>query len=461
MNQETKVGLFVLAGLLIAGLGIVKVTDVHFRDTYRLYLVFKDVQGIRMKSLIKISGVEVGRVKKVELYQGQAKITAEMNGDVPVYADARVRVRLIGFIGTQFIDMIPGAPESPRLKGGDTIRGDSPRSINDLVEKLADLVEGKGGKPGIGEDLAKTVRNVRSITDALNEAIGSQKEELSEIVTNFHQFTEDLKGAASDLKEVTASNKETVRETIEKLRSILERLDTIVASVQKGEGAAGRLISDKEMGDEVKKTVTHLKQTAESAKDVLARFTKFRTFWELELRAAPGANTARGDAGVRLQPRENKYYYLGVHNAGDRKDEFRDAGDYEKKNTVTAVLGKEFGAVTLEAGAIRSSAGIGLKYYPFKEIWPAKEAVDGTGKLELNAQAFEFGRDETRGRAGQERKFSSPQLNLGTKYKVNRWMRVGAAVEDLTEARQYNLSTHLIFEDRDLAYLFGFVSFAR
>jgi hypothetical protein len=38
---------------------------------------------------------------------------------------------------------------------------------------------------------------------------------------------------------------------------------------------------------------------------------------------------------------------------------------------------------------------------------------------------------------------------------------VGASVEDLAVVKQYNLTTHLIFEDKDLAYLFGFVSFAR
>jgi len=39
---------------------------------------------------------------------------------------------------------------------------------------------------------------------------------------------------------------------------------------------------DKKAGDEIKETVTNLKQTSESAKEVLARFTKVRAFWVIQ-----------------------------------------------------------------------------------------------------------------------------------------------------------------------------------
>jgi len=440
MNIETKIGVFVLFSFIVSIVGVMKLSDVRLERRYKLYFIFKDVQGLRSKSPVKIAGVEIGRVEKIELAEGQAKVVVKIDNDVPIYENARVRVRLIGLIGSQFLDLQPGSPEKARLKDGDILYGDVARSFSDLMDKLA---------------------NLRSVSDSLNQAIGLQKQELTELVKNLNEFTVDLKGMASDLHHITSTKKEDIEVSITKLRSLLERLDELVQKVQSGEGAVGRLVSDKEMGDEVKKTVTHLKQTAESAKDVLARFTKMRSFWEFQLRAAPGSKSAHGDAGIRLQPREKKYYYLGVNNAGDRKDEFKNVGDYEKKNTITAVLGKEFGPVVMEAGAIRSSAGVGLKYYPFKNSIQDKDSGDTYRKVEFNLQAFDFPRNETRGAAGQERKFSNPQYNLGAKYRINRWVYLGAAMEDIAEIRQYNLNTQLVFEDRDLAYLFGFVSFAR
>lgn len=461
MNLETKVGLFVLLGLVIGGFSIMKLGDVRFEKRYTLYFVFEDIQNLRDKSLIKISGVEVGRVDKIELEQGRAKIRAQIQSDVPVYANARVKVKLTGIIGTQFLDLNPGTLESRRLKDGDTIVGEKTKSLNDLMEKLSDLIEGKEGKPGIGDHLQLTVANLRSITDALNAAIGLQKNQLVDIVDNLHQFSVDLKGATSDLHAVISSKKVDIETSLTKLRSILDRVDELLAKVQQGEGTIGKLVSDKEMGEEVKKTVTHLKETSESAKQVLARFTKVRSYWEFQLRALPNFSVGRADGGIRLQPREEKYYYLGVSNIGAKKDEFKNENDFEKKNTITALLGKEFGPITFEIGAIRSSAGIGLKYSPFKGVTEETDSLRWAKKFELNGQAFDFGRDELRGKTGNERKFQGPHFNLGAKYRVNRWINLGASVEDLAETQQVNINTDLIFEDKDLAYLFGFVSFAR
>lgn len=461
MNLEAKVGLFVLLGLVASGLSIMRLSDIRLEKTYTLYFIFDDVQGLREKSQIKIAGVEIGKADKIELEQGRAKITGRIQSDVPIYANAKVRIKLLGLIGTQFVDLNPGTPEAARLKDGDTLYGEASRSLNDLMEKLSDLIDGKDGKPGVGDDLRATMANLRSVTDALNSAIGLQRDELKDIVNNLNQFSLDLRGLASDLHEITSTRKADIDASLTKLRSILERMDELLAKVQRGEGSVGKLVSDKEMGEEVKKTVSHLKETAESAKDVLARFTRMRSFWEFQVRSAPGASVVRGDGGIRLQPREGKYYYVGVNNAGDGKNEYKSAGDFEKENTITAVLGKEFGPVTIEAGAIRSSAGIGLKYYPFKDVVKESEPMSWTRNIELNAQGFDFSRDEVRRNTDNVRNFNKPQFNIGAKYKVSRWLSLGAAVDDVAEIQQYNLTTHLVFEDRDLSYLFGFVSFAR
>ena len=461
MNLETKVGFFVLLGLTILGVSIMKLSDVRLERRYTVYMVFDDIQGLNDKSQVRIAGVEVGQVEKVGLEEGRAKVTAKIKGEVPIYANAVVRVKLIGLIGSQFLDLNPGTPEAPKLKDGDTIFGAPTKSLTDLIDKLNDLIEGKPGKPGIGEDLKATVSNLRSVTDSLNFAIGMQRDEIKGIVKNLHSFTTDLKGLASDLHDISSSKKADIEASITKLKSVLERVDDMLAKVQRGEGPVGKLLADKEMGEEVKKTVSNLKDTSESAKEVLGRFTKIRSFWEFQARAVPAAGGVRVDGGIRLQPRDHKYYYLGVSNAGDRKDEFKNEGDYEKKTTINALLGKDFGPVTVEVGAVRSSGGIGLKYYPFRPWVERRRANPWLENIELNAYAFDFARDEIRGRLGRERNLKGPQYNVGAKYGLTRWLKVGAAVEDLSEVRQYNVATHLVFEDRDLAYLFGFVSFAR
>src|SRR3989344_3868345 len=136
MNLETTVGLFVLIGAVISGIGVMRLSDVRFERRYTLYFIFQDVGNLRDKSTIKISGVEVGRIRKIELEDARAKVTASIKKDVPVYANGKVKIELTGIIGTQFLDLDPGTPETSRLKDGDTLYGQQTKSINDLMEKL-------------------------------------------------------------------------------------------------------------------------------------------------------------------------------------------------------------------------------------------------------------------------------------------------------------------------------------
>lgn len=461
MNLETKVGLFVFFSLMVASAAIIKISDIRFDKRYTLYFVFKDVKGLQNKSPIKIAGVEIGRVDNILLEDGRAKVIGKIQFGVPVYSNGKVKVKQTGLIGSQYLDLEPGTVDQSQLKEGDTLYGSAGKSLDDVMEKLSELIDGKEGQAGLGDNLIATMANLRSITDSINRAIGQRDSELQEMVLNLHQFTADLKGVASDLHDLTSSKKEDIQVAITKMRSLLERLDDIVSKVQKGEGSVGKLLADKEMGEDVKKTVANFKDTSASAKEVLARFTKVKSFWEFEIRSAPGVSIVRGDGGIKLQPRDHKYYYLGVNNAGDRKDEYKYSGDYEKKNTITAVLGKEFGSLTVELGAIRSSAGIGLKYFPFQSRSSDSAPQKWTEHVEFNAQAFDFSRDETRGLVNYERKFKGPHFNLGAAYHLNRWVQLGATLEDIAEVKQVNLRSRVVFEDRDLAYLFGFVSFVR
>src|ERR1017187_2040924 len=93
LSPESKVGLFVLAGMAVLMISILMLGDIHFRpqDYYRA--TFNSVEGITDKSPVKIYGVEVGTVKSVELTDGRAAVTVALRKGIPVYKDAVMRIR--------------------------------------------------------------------------------------------------------------------------------------------------------------------------------------------------------------------------------------------------------------------------------------------------------------------------------------------------------------------------------
>src|ERR1700684_1739294 len=103
LSPESKVGLFVLAGLAVLLFSILMLGDIHFRPMNNVNVRFRNVEGITDKSPVKVSGVEVGAVKNIHLNEDAAELTLSLNKSLAVYKNAHVRIRSTGIIGSKFI----------------------------------------------------------------------------------------------------------------------------------------------------------------------------------------------------------------------------------------------------------------------------------------------------------------------------------------------------------------------
>ncbi|HEY1359961.1 MAG TPA: MlaD family protein [Thermoleophilaceae bacterium] len=97
-----------------------------FSHPYELHAVFDNVNNLKPNSPVRIAGVDVGKVKKVEALSegdGAAKVTMEIKKKgLPIHQDATVKVRTRIFLeGNFFVDLSPGSPSAPTMKDGGTI----------------------------------------------------------------------------------------------------------------------------------------------------------------------------------------------------------------------------------------------------------------------------------------------------------------------------------------------------
>jgi phospholipid/cholesterol/gamma-HCH transport system substrate-binding protein len=458
LSPESKVGLFVLAGMTILMISILMLGDIHFRPQDYYHATFNNIEGITDKSPVKIFGVEVGSVKKVDLEDGRAEITIAIQKGIPLFKNAAIRIRSTGIIGSKFIaldpgKLEPGIPEADqRLRSGDTIHGQDTLSLDELMERVAKSLDEVTGGGKLGSNLNATMENLRHITDSLNAALGQQRQSLINIVKNVEGFSEHAKSVAEHLDDVMKSSKEEIKSAIHNLKETLDKSNTILAGVQKGDGVMGALFTDKKAGTELKETVTNLKQTSESAKEVLARFTKVRAFWEIQGRRDFKAGISKGDFGLRLEPRPNKFYEIMGQNLVNTGSTRASDNDFERTNTITALMGENWGPLTGAVGVIKSRAGIEARYRPFQDT-----ELPVLNRLELLGQGFDFGRDAFI----KDRHFKNPDYTAGARVKVNQWVTAGVEAEDIAETTNLNGVVKVSFEDKDIAYLLGFVSFAR
>jgi virulence factor Mce-like protein len=451
MNQETKVGLFLIVAVSVIAASAVFLGNLRlFKRSDRYFVNFANVEALPPKAAVKIAGVEIGTVKKVQLVEGVAKVTIEIDPNISLYKNARAKVGSTGIIGTKFIELSPGTPDAGKLETDATIRGDEGGGLTAMAEKLSRLFERHEKYGDSIENLQESIANIRDVTRALNVAMGNHAAEMEEIVLNVKEITESAKTFMADLEDISTTRKEDVKVALEKFRSIGEKLDAILTRVNEGKGAIGALVSDEQAGQDVKQAVASIKETAESAKKVLGRFTMINTYWNYRYRYDFRDDESRSDVAIKFVPRPGKFYAFGATNIGEVPSGEKNIS-FERKNRILAVLGADYGPFTGYVGAIESRGGGGVFFRPLffnKKLAP---------RLQLNAEASDFVRD----RVVQGKRLEGAVVNAGANIAVTRWLWLGARWRDVLERSAFEAYANIVFRDEDLSYLFGFASFAR
>jgi hypothetical protein len=118
----------VILGILVF-LGFTK--DIPFTRPYQVKAVFSSSNGLRHDSPVRIAGVEVGKVKKIEAQDGTSNTVVTMSikdSGLPLHRDATAKIRPRIFLeGNFFVDLSPGTPGADELDDGDTITSRRPR----------------------------------------------------------------------------------------------------------------------------------------------------------------------------------------------------------------------------------------------------------------------------------------------------------------------------------------------
>jgi phospholipid/cholesterol/gamma-HCH transport system substrate-binding protein len=172
-----KAGVLALVVLVVAAyFGFTKANP--FANPFELQAVVRDAQNLKPGAPVRIAGVEVGRVTKVEAAEDgrpAATVKMELRDDaLPIHEDATADIRSrILLEGNFFVDLKPGSPSSPHFESGDTIpitRTTASVTLPDILSVL---------KSDVRSDLQTLLREYgtealsKGGAEALNEAIPS------------------------------------------------------------------------------------------------------------------------------------------------------------------------------------------------------------------------------------------------------------------------------------------------
>ena len=108
------------------------------KDGYNISLIFGSTAGLRNGDDVKISGINVGKITKLELDQDDynAKVNIIIDNNIKIPDDSSAKITSSSLLGGNFLDIIPGSSEQ-NLRPSDIIYDTTdPVSFTDMLGKV-------------------------------------------------------------------------------------------------------------------------------------------------------------------------------------------------------------------------------------------------------------------------------------------------------------------------------------
>ena len=486
MKLETKVGLFFVFGIVLLAVLIFRTEKLEFggkRNQNGRYTYFDQVAGLSPQSKVLIAGVKVGDVREIKLENGKARVEIGIEKEVPIYSDAMVSLGSIGILGEKFVDLDPGHSAKGLFPEDRPLPSKAGISLDNLMETMSDIG-----------------RNVKGITQSLNESIGGEqgRQKLDEIVDNIRVLTAEFRSMAqenhsainhtlanvesisADLREklprlaqefqtvgknLNALLEETrpelkgtmgdVRKLAQSFQATGDNLKLLTDRINKGEGTIGKLLNDET-------TVKKINEAVDNVNSMLGGFNKMDLRLDMNAAQWEKRKDSRVGLGIEIAPRPDYWYSLGFASTPDGKisQSSRTLSQIDPLTglpmvvkdtivttdqafTVSAQFAKRLGAAVFSAGIIEGKGGAGLEL----------RTLDNDA-LRFGIIGYDFTKRDDK---------PNPRYRFTTSYQFWKGAYIQAGVQDIAnkDLRTVFFGGGLRWKDDDLKKMIGLAGAAK
>ena len=165
--------------------------------------------GLVENNAVKIAGVSIGRIEHVAVDHDVAVLTLRIDKEIQLHTDARAIVRSKSLLGEKYLQLQPGATDSPLLPDGARIENvDAPFEIDEVLNALEPIL---GGEDSIAASLAPLASQ---LNDLLGEARG--KDGKPPIITRaqIDQIVTDVTATSASVRRMTEQNETAIGELV-------------------------------------------------------------------------------------------------------------------------------------------------------------------------------------------------------------------------------------------------------
>lgn len=260
-----KLAALSLVLLMFTAIIIVVFGQLRFDRTTGYSAIFKNASGLRAGQFVRASGVEVGKVSKVELINGgnEVEVKFAVDRSLQLFQGTTASIRYLNLIGDRYLELKRG-DDNAKMPAGGTIpdsrtepaldldaliggfrplfRALEPEKVNNIAQSIITIFQGQGG----------TINDILDQTASLTSALADRDQAIGEVIKNLNTVLA-----------TTVKHQQQFDETLQNFETLVtglkNRADPIAASVADISDAAGS-VADL-LGDNrplLQKTITNL-----------------------------------------------------------------------------------------------------------------------------------------------------------------------------------------------------------
>ncbi|ANW66862.1 MULTISPECIES: virulence factor Mce family protein [Mycolicibacterium] len=263
-----KLGAFSLVLLMFTAVIIIVFGQIRFDRTSGYSAEFSNASGLRAGQFVRASGVEVGKVSKVQLIDGGQRVRVDFDVDrtLPLYQSTTAQIRYQDLIGNRYLELqrgqgegadrvlppggfIPLARTTPALDldaliGGfkPLFRALDPDKVNNIAQSIITVFQGQGG----------TINDILDQTAQLTNALADRDQAIGEVITNLNTVLDTTVKHQKEFDQ-TVNDFEVL---ITGLKNRADPLGQSVADISNAAGTLGDLLADNR--PVLKDTIGHL-----------------------------------------------------------------------------------------------------------------------------------------------------------------------------------------------------------
>jgi phospholipid/cholesterol/gamma-HCH transport system substrate-binding protein len=255
---ELRVGLFVLAGVILLVVVIFYVTGAGaLGPKYLLRAYLPEVDGLTVGAPVRVDGVDVGNVEKIQMAPttpGAAQKSRSIEVDLRIQktfqndirTDSSAGLITEGLLGNRYVDIDRGFVGQV-LTNNEEIPARQEKGLKEVVERSTDLMDSLSK---ISDQANALLTDIRNGKGSLGKFLVDEDayKHLDSSLGNLDATMADVRAGKGTLGQLVTN-----QEVYDHVDSLTGHLDNVVEAVQNKQGSLGKLIYDPEFHDSATK----------------------------------------------------------------------------------------------------------------------------------------------------------------------------------------------------------------